>query len=347
MDWFRRNWPDLLIGIALVAVIAGIIATLITGGSFFPVGQNTRTSTPPAQSATTQSAAPKSATPSTSSKTATASRTSPGSKTAANAGGNATTTTAPAGGNNGVSVLPPAASTPTTGANGTPAQSATTTPSPAAAAPAPAATAPATTSTPATQSTATATTQNGPGASAPYRISVGAFSHKAYAQRQEKVFKDAGYPVFLASQGDLTIVLVGPYTSQSEADQIAAKIKSGKFGVDPVVYHFQGTQDQAPSAPKSTAATSTTSTTSTSSTPAATTSAPATAGNGQHYLQVGAYDSAAGAKPQRDRMASMGFSVQERTENGLVKVLIGPFDPTRLQQVQAQLKAAGIDSFPR
>ncbi|MBA2666654.1 MAG: hypothetical protein H0U69_06450, partial [Trueperaceae bacterium] len=36
MDWLRRNWPDLAIGVALVAVIAGIVATLLTGGSFFP-----------------------------------------------------------------------------------------------------------------------------------------------------------------------------------------------------------------------------------------------------------------------------------------------------------------------
>jgi hypothetical protein len=36
MDWMRRNWPDLAIGLALVAVIGGIVATLITGGSFFP-----------------------------------------------------------------------------------------------------------------------------------------------------------------------------------------------------------------------------------------------------------------------------------------------------------------------
>lgn len=36
MDWIRRNWPDLLIAIALVAVIAGIIATLLSGGSLWP-----------------------------------------------------------------------------------------------------------------------------------------------------------------------------------------------------------------------------------------------------------------------------------------------------------------------
>jgi len=45
MDWLRRNWPDLAIGVALVGVIAGIVATLVTGGSFFPVGP---TAQPPA-----------------------------------------------------------------------------------------------------------------------------------------------------------------------------------------------------------------------------------------------------------------------------------------------------------
>ena len=39
MDWIRRNWPDLLIAIALVAVIAGIIATLLSGGSLWPTSR--------------------------------------------------------------------------------------------------------------------------------------------------------------------------------------------------------------------------------------------------------------------------------------------------------------------
>ena len=40
MDWIRRNWPDLLIAIALVAVIAGIIATLLSGGSLWPTSRS-------------------------------------------------------------------------------------------------------------------------------------------------------------------------------------------------------------------------------------------------------------------------------------------------------------------
>jgi cell division septation protein DedD len=191
---------------------------------------------------------------------------------------------------------------------------------------------------------------NGPGAAAPYRISVGAFSHADYAKRQEQVFKKAGYPAFLAPQGDLTIVLVGPYRTQTQADAVAAKIKGGGFGVDPVVYEFKGTQDHAPQpASASSGGTSTGSAApSTASTSTASTSSSSSSSSGaQHYLQVGAYNTAASAKPQRDKMASMGYQVTERTEGGLVKVLIGPFGPAKLTQVESQLKAAGIASFPR
>lgn len=366
MDWFRRNWPDLLIGIALVAVIAGIIATLITGGSFFPVGQGTRTSTPPAQ---TQSSVPSTTAPSTSSTTSsnTSSTTSTGSNggAASTATSPSTTTTSPstsatsgATGSNGttgttgsstssssggVSVLPPngsgsSASSSSTASNGSTAASTAST-APSSGTSSTAATSPSTAATTA----APATASNGPGAEAPYRVSVGAFSHADYAQRQEEAFKKAGYPAFLATQGDLTIVLVGPYRTQSEAESVASKIKAGGFGVDPVVYEFKGTQDSAP-APAASSAASTSTTSSSSATAAA---APAAAPAGERYLQVGAYGSSDSAKPQRDKLEQMGFRVTERSEGGLVKLLVGPFTADRLQQVQAQLKAAGIDSFPR
>lgn len=186
---------------------------------------------------------------------------------------------------------------------------------------------------------------------------MGAFSHADYAQRQEQVFKKAGYPVFLADQGDLTIVLVGPYRTQSEADAVASRIKGGGFGVDPVVYEFKGTQDSAPQPASTAAGGSATSSAAPASSSGAATSAttPApnaatnasTAGGDQRYLQVGAYGNSESAKPQSAKLASMGYQVTERTEGGLVKLLIGPFGPDRLQKVQSDLKAAGIDSFPR
>lgn len=373
MDWFRRNWPDLLIGIALVAVIAGIIATLITGGSFFPVGQSTRTSTPPAQSSTTQSSA-QPVTPASPSKTPSKATTqaaagsgkspagpsSNGAKGAASSQSTSSTSTASSSSSSsgGVSVLPPGGNSSSSTAaasssNSAPASAgAAGSSSSSAAAPAPASSPSTASAAPSTAAPSTASAvASGPGAAAPYRISVGAFTHPTYAQRQEGVFKKAGYPVFLAKQGDLTIVLVGPYRSQSEADSVASKIKSGGFGVDPVVYLFKGTHDSAPPpAPASASAASSNGTSSASASTASSssTSTPSSATSGQQrYLQVGAYDSAALAKPQRDRMAKMGYTVTERTEGGLVKVLIGPFAAAKLQQVQSQLKAAGIDSFPR
>jgi len=370
MDWLRRNWPDLLIGIALVAVIAGIIATLITGGSFFPVGQNTRTNSSTTQNSTTQSVAPKTpSAPATSANSSSdnGSATSGGSQQSAG-NGNSQASTAGAGGesggtpaapsNGGVSVLPPSGSGSESGgtaSSGATSGAASGASSGASSANAPSGGASASSATAAPSGQA-ATAANGPGSAAPYRISVGAFSHKDYAQRQEQVFKQAGYPAFLASQGDLTIVLVGPYQSQSEAEQVAGKIKGGGYGVDPVVYQFQGSTDHAPQPAGSSAGSSGSSSGGSQSAAAAgspaassgsTSSASAAAPSGEQFLQVGAYGSSASAKPQRDRLAGMGFSVQERTENGLIKLLIGPFGPDRLQQVQSQLKSSGIDSFPR
>ncbi len=375
MDWLRRNWPDLLIGIALVAVIAGIIATLITGGSFFPVGQSTRTSAPPAQSATTQSSAPPAASPSTTSPSTSSSPSSTngsssaaGSSTQATSGGSTngtagsgttpasgsaattgSTAAAPSGSSSGgVAVLPPSDNGSSASSGGASSSAATGT---APSASTTASAAPPASSSAATSASPSTAADNGPGAAAPYRISVGAFSHADYAQRQEQAFKKAGYPVFLADQGDLTIVLVGPYRTQSEADGVAAKIKGGGFGVDPVVYQFKGTQDSAPQPASPSAGGSATpsasSSPSTSSASSTTTASSSATAGGQRYLQVGAYGNAESAKPQRDKLASMGYQVTERTESGLVKLLIGPFSSDRLPQVQSDLKAAGIDSFPR
>ena len=66
MDWIRRNWPDLIIGFALLAVIAGIIATLLSGGSFFSFGNaGPNSGTQPTVIAPQVSQAPSNAVPAT------------------------------------------------------------------------------------------------------------------------------------------------------------------------------------------------------------------------------------------------------------------------------------------
>src|SRR5690606_22093629 len=81
---------------------------------------------------------------------------------------------------------------------------------------------------------------------APYRVSVGAYANRANAEGQAATFRAAGYPVFIGEQGNLNIVLVGPYDSESQARNVADGIRNGAFGVaDPTVYEFTGDDDQA------------------------------------------------------------------------------------------------------
>lgn len=390
MDWLRRNWPDLLIGVALVAVIAGIIATLISGGTFFPVGGGSRTAETPTQSGPSVAGSNQGST-------------QPGAQSSgavvpgAPVGGGAANTPAatpqdpagapsvalsdtpagqvadpvtPAGADpgqaGGIAALPPdgqpSASTLTTTApsvvpGATPQSPSVQTSSQGTITPA--------TSTPATITPATNVTASS-SPEAPYRVSVGAYGNIDNAQRQLETFRTAGYPVFLGTQGNLNIVLVGPYDSEVEARGVAQRISQSDLGVsDPTVYLLEADDDATTPAATTPAATTPAATTPTATTPAAPAAAVtppvatpaasppasaqtnATPTSGDRYLQVGAYGSRDSSQPQRDRLEALGFVVSERLESDLVKLLIGPFDNTGLANAQSRLQAAGIESFPR
>jgi len=62
---------------------------------------------------------------------------------------------------------------------------------------------------------------------------------------------------------------------------------------------------------------------------------------------VGAYAEPAAAQPQIDRLESLGFSVQSVSEDGLVKLLVGPFTGEALADARVILDGAGIDYFVR
>jgi hypothetical protein len=74
---------------------------------------------------------------------------------------------------------------------------------------------------------------------APYRVSVGAFGNPDNAARLAQTVREAGYPVFTGTQGNLTIVLVGPYDDEAEAERVSARIATEGFGVEPIVYRFR------------------------------------------------------------------------------------------------------------
>jgi cell division septation protein DedD len=366
MDWLRRNWPDLAIGLALVAVIGGIIATLITGGTFFPstpaAPPQAPAPTAPAQAPTAPDVVPPDLDPGEllDEPPADTPPASPGS----------------------VSVLAPDGSdVPTEPAAAAPSEPGAAEP----AAPEPAAPEPATVATPppaaepepAAPSAAEPAAPSAPAAApsgplptassddeAPYRVSVGAFGNPDNAARLAQTVRDAGYPVFTGTQGSLTIVLVGPYDDEAEAERVSARIADGGFGVEPIVYRFRpdattpGASTPAPddvSAPAPAPAPAPTPAPTPSPAPAPaptpsptpTPSAPiATAPTGRS-LQVGAFADAGSAAPLRERLAALGLVAFEIREDGLIKLLVGPFEADRIAEVRSQLSDLGIESFPR
>ncbi len=318
MDWLRRNWPDLLIGIALVAVIAGIIATLITGGSFFTIGQQPQQ--PPPQVSTLPNTAtpvvPEVPAPQVEDPTAPVDGAEP-----------------EAGVDEGptVAVLPPATTPPATDP--------VEVEQPAA--PTPEVIPPTTEPTPDPVTvTPTPVEVSLPEPSgeeeAPFRVSVGAFSTVENAERQSQIFRDAGFPVLIGSQGELSLVLVGPFDTRAEAEAAAVQVQDAGLFDDPLIYTFRP-DDAALVVPVAELP---------ATTPPAPAPAPTTAASGR-FLQVGAYASTDSAEPQRQQLTSLGFSVTDRVEDGLVKLLVGPFEGAELDAAQSRLEAAGIESFPR
>lgn len=364
MDWIRRNWPDLLIGFALLAVISGIVATLLTGGSFFP-GQNQSTSAqttrPPAQESQPQQA-----------------QQDPAGQVAAEVPpGDQPPTQEQAGVVEDGPVDPFAEAAAEQAAEAARADTIDPLELPSVVALRPGADPETATQTPATQAPADTPAQESaqqpqetpaqtqapaaisgqlPSSSVPYTVGVGAFRDQGNAERQANVFRQAGYPVVVASQDDFTVVLLGPYSSRSEADRISGDVSTGGFGVSPIVYTYQGdgetqqagTSEQAPAAASQQPATTEQPVTAQEPATAATDPQPAaTATAAGRYLQVGAYSSSDNASAQAGQLEQLGYDVVQEQDGNLIRVLVGPFGDGQLTGARDRLAAQGIDSVPR
>ncbi len=368
MDWIRRNWPDLLIGLALLAVIAGIIATLLNGGSFLSGGSRTPAS-PPAASATPQAdtpadtgagvadattgnLAPQSGTQDTAQEgtaqgptldttpdAAAQDTVVPSIETTSLDGTDSTPDTDDAGvpvipSSGDASLADPAATAPPTSAEAT-----------APVAPAPTTTGSSTTGSSTTGSSATVSTASD--AESSYRILIDSFGDADNALRRAQTFEEAGFPTFTAVQGALTLVLVGPFATQGEAESAFSRIQGEGLKDNPLLFE----PDTAGEAATETAATSGEEAVPTPSASAAADTSQAdtsldTSG-GERYVQAGAFNSSELARPQREQLESLGFNVSEVTEGSFVKLLVGPFGPDELASAQSRLGAQGIDYFVR
>jgi len=371
MEWIRRNWPDLLIGVALLAVIAGIIATLLSGGSFLPFARNSAPSVNQTTTTTNSTSLPPvvgdTATAVGNATTDAANQVGEtvanAAETASEVGSDAVNAVTDAAANvaNSVaeateSVIAPvipdlptldqdnAASSENTATENNAVEASTATNA----------------STESTSSPSVAVDASS-SAAAPYRVSVGAFGNPANAENRAQTFRDAGFPVFLGSQGNLSIVLVGPYDTEFEAEQVRAQISSSGLEPNATVYRYEpeSTIEPVVSANTAQAAAETpavasvevaTPVTTPETTPvtvaAGSVTPPPTASSGR-YLQIGAYNSIETSMPQRGRVEGIGYTVVHIEEQGFIKLLVGPYSPENLSVAQAQLRSQGIESFVR
>lgn len=343
MDWMRRNWPDLLIGLALLLVIGGIIATLLNGGNFLPFGRNPQpapVSSSPATSTTQEAVSPTNPNPANSNaETATTPGTEvapvdlnqPSSNEAVSIDGQENTIVAVPPSTDGTTDAATQAVDNAAQAAATPLDEAANT---------------------STSDTATQPSEVAAGnSSASYRISVGAFGSPENAERKAQSFKDAGYPVFVGKQGDLSLVLLGPYATQAEAEKVKAELQSSGLEAEPIVYEFRpddaATESASTPAPDATASPATADTAPSSAASETTTTAALPTSSSGRYLQVGAYGSEEAAAPQRSVLEGLGFTVSSVKEGNYVKLLVGPYDDANLSDAQSRLSAQGIDNFVR
>ena len=369
MDWLRRNWPDLIIGVALVAVVALIVVTLLGGGSLASL---VRRDTPPEPITET--------TPDTG--TATPANTTEG---AAGSSTQATGNGASSTGNTGVDVFVPGVPggqvDTAGGASGGQAQAntaANTAPGGAGAQTASGGVVQGSQANAAGGPLPEATQDGG------FRVAAGAVDSRESAASLAESFREAGYTVTVEQQGELYLLWVGPYATREGADRVAARLQTDGLVPDALVYSYDGpdsstassgsnpgpgsssggnaaagnatntataegtaTQNTATSENAGTASTGSAADNAAANTTA--TGNTATSGaTGQRYLQVGAFTSDEDAQPLREQLEALGFSVTRSvSDEGLIRLLVGPFSDVQLFQTQTRLTGEGIpDAFP-
>ncbi len=257
MDWLRRNWPDLIIGVALVAVIAGIVVTLLSGGSFLSLGGRGDVNRP----LTSPSVSQTDALPPDASNSGAQAGVQDGVQSGASNADNNTGSAADSAADN-IVVVPPAADNEDAEATNTIVPVVPEGATPPDAAPSSGAQ---TGQDESTQGEDIPIREDGtvasnavpalpPGAVASggadglvdeatqggiYRVSVDAYASQENAERRAADLRGDGYPVFIGRQGDLYLVLVGPYESTESANSAAQRLRDSGLSADAYVVVYR------------------------------------------------------------------------------------------------------------
>ena len=240
MDWLRRNWPDLIIGVALVAVIAGIVVTLLSGGSVLSLGgRDTNVSSQPAPQTEVQPVQPSAQ---TGGQTGAPEVVAPTGQDVAEEG-----TQMDEGAI--IPVVPEGTAPERVGetdgrANGAPLADAPAAPGESER-----------TDDPSSDLTdlpvvavppaevVVSGGDNGildvPPPTGTYRVSVDAYASQENAERRAVELRGEGYPVFIGRQGDLSLVLVGPYDSPEAANSVTQRLRDTGLSQDAYVVAYR------------------------------------------------------------------------------------------------------------
>jgi len=207
-----------------------------------------------------------------------------------------------------------------------------------------------------------------------FRVAAGALLSREAASTVAQNYRDDGYEVVVEQQDDVYLLWIGPYATQADADVTAERIIAD--GGEALVYTYGDgsdmdaadtvdastpvdaaadrsvTESLAPNSRNRNANGSGNEAVATT-TNAGTVTIAVGAGNTapnqvvQRYLQVGAFAFDKNARPLRAQLAELGLSVtRDEDGGGLVRLYVGPFSGAQLTQTRARLAAQEIDSFP-
>jgi cell division septation protein DedD len=208
-----------------------------------------------------------------------------------------------------------------------------------------------------------------------YRVAVGSFSAPSRAEKLASSLRSEGLPAQAIRSGGNTLVIVGPYKTESEAKIAFAQVRTTHS--DAILFRPNGSKvranaqatssNTAAPQPEVTPEPAQAVSEATSSTPAqgnnpevmaspekpqTTTEAAATpvtpvkpAPLGR-YLQVGAFKDIASAGPVLSKLAKYGYrGTLDQGSDGLTRVLVGPYDTKTFERAKRNLRNRGFRVF--
>jgi cell division protein FtsN len=208
-----------------------------------------------------------------------------------------------------------------------------------------------------------------------YRVAVGSFSTASRAEKLASSLRSEGLPARAIRSGGNTVVVVGPYKTEREAQTAFEQVKNSHS--DAILFRPNGSKVRA----NTQAATGNTNTPQTEVTPEpsqpvseATSSTPAQSSEPDfnaspekpqttteataapvtqvkpaplgRYLQVGAFKDIASAGPVLAKLAKYGYrGTLDQGSDGLTRVLVGPYDTKTFERAKRNLRNRGFRVF--